>query len=115
MALLAACEQDLTSIGAEVVGGEPFSSGKVVYNVKAFNKKIAAVQTNQLPTYQLGKYKDPIYGLTEAKITSQVQLQATNPTFGIFTQTREDGDTIAIPENETIDSVVVYIHITRMN
>lgn len=106
---LVSCEQDLTSIGAEVIGGEPFKTDKIVYNVSAVNKKIAAVQTNQLPVYQLGVYNDPIYGKTEARITSQVQLQAQNPTFGIYTENDELNDSDKIPENETIDSVVVHL------
>jgi hypothetical protein len=106
---LVSCEQDLTTIGAEVIGGEPFKTDMVVYNVSAFNKKIEAVQTNQLPVYQLGVYNDPIYGKTEANITSQVQLQSANPTFGIYTENDELNDSEKIPENETIDSVVVHI------
>lgn len=106
---LVSCEQDLTTIGAEVIGGEPFKTDMVVYNVSAFNKKIEAVQTNQLPVYQLGVYNDPIYGKTEASITSQVQLQSANPTFGIYTENDELNDSDKIPENETIDSVVVHI------
>jgi len=108
--ILVSCEQDLTTIGAEVIGGEPFKTDKVVYNVTAFNKKIGAVQTNQLPVYQLGVYNDPIYGKTEAQITTQVQLQSPNPTFGSSSQaTEEAGTNGAILENETIDSVVVYL------
>ena len=106
---LVSCEQDLTTIGAEVIGGEPFKTDMVVYNVSAFNKKIEAVQTNQLPVYQLGVYNDPIYGKTEASITSQVQLQSANPTFGIYTENDELNDSEKIAENETIDSVVVHI------
>lgn len=106
---LVSCEQDLTSIGAGVIGGEPFKTDMVIYNVSAVNKKIAAVQTNQLPVYQLGVYNDPIYGNTEARITSQVQLQSQNPTFGIYTENDELNDSDKIPENETIDSVVVYL------
>lgn len=106
---LVSCEQDLTTIGAEVIGGEPFKTDMVVYNVSAFNKKIEAVQTNQLPVYQLGVYNDPIYGKTEASITSQVQLQSANPTFGIYTENDELTDSEKIAENETIDSVVVHI------
>jgi len=107
---LVSCEQELTTIGAEVIGGDPFKTDKIVYNVSAFNKKIRAVQTNKLPVYQLGVYTDPVYGKTEAIITSQVQLQSANPTFGTYTQTNElSGENSAIQENETIDSVVVYI------
>ena len=92
-----------------MIGGEPFTTDKAVYDVFAFNKKIEAVQTNKLPIYQLGVFDDPIYGKTEATITSQVQLVTVNPTFGIYTQDDELNDSDAIFENETIDSVVIYL------
>lgn len=105
--LISSCEQELTTIGEGVIGGEPFTTNKQTYNVFAFNKKIEAVQTNQLPIYQLGVYNDPVYGLTEASITSQVQLNGYNPTFGDLSASNEIND--AINENERIDSVYLYI------
>ncbi|HDZ13812.1 hypothetical protein LCGC14_1130710 [marine sediment metagenome] len=105
--LLVSCEQDLTSIGSGVVGSEPFNTDKAVFDVFATNKKIKAVRTNKLPSYQLGVFSDPVYGKTEATITSQVQLSTINPTFGDKTQAREVSD--GTPENETIESVILYI------
>ncbi|MEO9891498.1 DUF4270 family protein [Aurantibacter sp.] len=109
IALLFSCSEDPTTIGATIVGNTPFTTSKAIYNVKAFNKKVEAVQTNQLPLYQLGVYNDPVYGKTVATINSQVQLSTSNPTFGIYTQETELTNSDAIPENETIDSVVVYL------
>ena len=51
--LLASCEEELDTIGEGVVAGEPFSTGKVEYDVFTYNKGITAVQTNRLPLYQL--------------------------------------------------------------
>ncbi len=104
---LVSCEQDLTTIGAGVIGGEPFTTDKAVFDVFAFNKKIEAVQTNKLPLYQLGVYTDPVYGKTEAKITSQVQLTNYNPTFGDLSAASEISE--AFDEKERIDSVYLYI------
>jgi len=104
---ISSCEQDLTTIGDGVIGGEPFITNKETFSVFAFNKKIEAVQTNQLPIYQLGVFNDPVYGRTEASITSQVQLPANNPTFGNLSAEREIEE--AFSENETIDSVFIYI------
>lgn len=111
---LISCEEDLTTIGAEVIGGEPFTTDKAVFDVFAYNSKIEAVRTNQLPIYQLGVYDDPIYGKTEASITSQLLLTAVDPNFGVFSQEAEDNwendDNIStIPEVETVDSVYLYI------
>lgn len=116
---LISCQNDLTTIGAGVIGGEPFTTDKAVYDVFAFNKNIDAVQTNRLAIYQLGVYNDPIYGKTEAQITSQLVLSQANPNFGIYSQQVEDnadtdGKASTIAENETIKEVYLYIpYLTR--
>jgi hypothetical protein len=111
--VLFSCTEELTTLGATVIGGEPFNTDKATYDVFAFNKKIQAVRTNKLPLYQLGTFNDPIYGKTEARITSQLQLGGSNPVFGLFSQSTEDNPSpdseTQIPENETIDSVYLYI------
>ena len=105
------CEEEFTTIGQGVVGEDTFVTGKTdIFSVTAVNKKIVAVQTNQLPVYQLGIFNDPVYGETEARITSQLQLSANNPTFGAFSQQAEDeGSGTAIQENETVTEVFLYI------
>lgn len=115
LGLLVSCEQDLTTVGSGVVGNEPFTTGKEVYDVFAYNKNIEAVQTNKLPIYQLGTYNDPIYGKTQAFVTSQLFLSAANPSFGNLSQDKEDREGITdesittIQENETIKEVYLYI------
>ena len=88
----ASCEEDLSTLGEGVIGGEPFITDKVVYEAFAYNKKIDAVPTNKLPIYQLGVYNDPIFGKTTASVTTQVSLSGgnTNPIFGNFSQDTED-------------------------
>ncbi|CAM4128893.1 DUF4270 domain-containing protein [Zobellia roscoffensis] len=109
--IFASCEEDLTTVGSGVVGGEPFKNNKAVFDVFAYNRKIKAVSTNKLPIYQLGIYDDPLYGKTEAQVTTQVLLPSGDPTFGVTTQENEDNPSSAtqILENETIDSVYLYI------
>jgi len=76
---------------------------------------LEANQTNKLPLYQVGTFDDPIYGKTEAIITSQIQLPAgANPTFGVFSQLIEDNAdddnrAATIEENETIIEAILYI------
>ncbi|MBT8183967.1 MAG: DUF4270 family protein, partial [Eudoraea sp.] len=119
-----ACEEELTTIGEGVIGGQPFTTDKAVFDVFAFNKKIEAVQTNKLPIYQLGVFNDPFYGRTEARITSQLSLQAVlgaspgNPRFGNYSQSIEndsdtDDDSSTIEENETVTEVILYIPYLR--
>ena len=121
LGILASCEQDLTTVGAGVVGNEPFTTGQETFDVFAFNKNIEAVQTNKLPIYQLGIYNDPIYGKTEASVTSQLFLPANNPTFGSFTQDKENtagtsGAAVAtIQEEETVKEVYLYIPFLTKN
>jgi hypothetical protein len=108
------CEEDLTTIGAEVIGGEPFITDKAIYDVFAYNKKIEAVRTNKLPLYQLGIFNDPVYGNTDARITSQLLLPTTRPAFGVYSQDIEDnwendGLVGTIEENETVTDVFLYI------
>ncbi|SIP96924.1 DUF4270 domain-containing protein [Maribacter ulvicola] len=115
LGLIVSCEQDLTTVGSGVVGNEPFTTGTEVYDVFAYNKNIEAVQTNKLPIYQMGSYDDPVYGKTTASVTSQLFLGSTNPTFGSFTQEKEDragqnGESITtVQENETVKEVYLYI------
>lgn len=115
LGILVSCEQDITTVGAGVVGNEPFTTGQEVYDVFVYNKNIEAVQTNKLPIYQLGTYNDPIFGKTEASVTSQIFLSTLNPTFGILTQEKENragitGEAITvIDEEETVKEAFLYI------
>lgn len=114
MGFLNSCEQDLTTVGAGLVGAEAFTTGKQVYDVFAYNKGIDAVRANRLPIYQLGRYNHPIFGNTEGSVNSQLQLSSYNPAFGAFAQsTEEEADTdesiSTIPENETVKEVFLYI------
>lgn len=104
LVLLSACEEETVTIGDKVIGGDPFTTNKATYDVFAYNKDISAVQTNKLPLYQLGVFNDPVYGITEAQITSQLQLSTTNPVFGSLSAQNETTD-----ENETVTEVILYI------
>ncbi len=114
--LITSCEEELDTLGEGVIAGEPFTTGKVEYDVFAFNKGITAVQTNRLPLYQLGTFNDPIYGKRNASILSQLSLpnRTGNPTFGDLSQSTEDDadtDDVAstIKENETVKEVYLYL------
>ncbi len=109
---LFSCEDELTTVGSGVLGQEPFTTRKASFDVFAFNKKIAAVQTNRLPVYHLGVYNDAVYGKTEAQITSQLRLSTANPTFGSFRPEDEVLDAenaTKLPEEETVTEVYLYI------
>jgi hypothetical protein len=117
---VSSCEEDVTTIGRGVIDQNPFTSDVAVYDVFAYNKNVIAVQTNQLPVYQIGVFNDPVFGRTTASVTTQVSLQGGigNPTFGNYAQSTEDiSDTddvdATIEENERILDVVLYIPYLR--
>ena len=117
LALMAwSCDEELRTIGEGVIGGEPFTTGSLEYDVFFYYKWLVATQTNRLPLYQLGTFNDPIYGSRTARIVTQVAFQGAsgNPTFGQLTQTQEDEadsdeDPNTIQENETVERVFLYI------
>ena len=86
-----------------------------------YNKNLEAVQSNKLPIYQIGTYNDPIYGKTEASITTQLRLTSSKPTFGLFPQETEDNaetddSDSTIEEEETVTSVFLNIpYLTKSN
>ncbi|SDQ09550.1 DUF4270 domain-containing protein [Flagellimonas zhangzhouensis] len=112
---MTSCEDELETIGSGVIDGEPFTTGKIEYDVFAYNKGITAVQTNRLSLYQLGTFNDPVYGRRKASIISQITLpNSSSPTFGGLSQDSEDNaDTdesdSTIDENETVKEVYLYI------
>ena len=113
LAIVLSCEEDITTLGEGVIGGEPFVSDNAVFDVFAFNQKVDAVLSNKLPVYQLGVFQDPVYGRTEAQITTQLQLSTVNPIFGNLSQAVEDNPSAdissQIQENERVQAVYLYI------
>ena len=108
------CDEEITTIGDGVIGDGAFVTGKEVFDVFAYNRDVKAVQVNKLPIYQLGVFKDGVYGDANAQITSQLQLISSNPTFGDQNQETEDlGDSDSeagtFDEEETVTKVVLYI------
>ena len=81
---LSSCEEDFTTIGAEVIGdqiddAELFDAGTVV----TYSRKLLPVQTNGLPAYQLGVNNDPIYGKSNVNLLSQLFMDVSDPNFGV--------------------------------
>ncbi len=106
--LIPSCEEEIATLGRGV-GDENtfFETGTAFFDVSAFNKEITAVNTNQLPLYQLGTFEDPVYGARNAGIVSEVTLIGENPVFGNLTQEEEENENF--DENETIKEVLLYL------
>jgi hypothetical protein len=93
--VLSSCEEDFVTIGADIIGdqvndAELYDAGTVV----SYSKMLLPVQTNRLPSYQLGVYNDPVYGKTTSKLLSQLFMDVQDPSFG---------------NNAKLDSVVLYV------
>lgn len=91
----ASCQEDISTIGSEILGSEP-PSGVLDESQKilAYSKKLNPIQSNRLPAYQLGVYADPVYGKSSVSLLTQLKMPTNDPKFG---------------ENATADSVFVYI------
>ncbi|RAV28279.1 DUF4270 domain-containing protein [Sinomicrobium soli] len=87
------CNDDINTIGTDIIGGGNFETEKVDFEVYAYNRKLAGVQTNGLPLYQLGVYNDPVYGKTEASIISQLGLPSST-VFGTSGDNNEQVKTV---------------------
>lgn len=92
---LISCDDDFSTIGGELVGGQYDALPRYEAGVVAYNRKINAVQTNALSSYLLGVYNDPIYGRQVANVLTQVSLSANNPNFG--NEPRLDSVVMSLP------------------
>lgn len=115
----ASCDKEFSTLGVEVVGEGDFETKKASFDVIAYNRKLQSVRTDALPVYQLGVYDHPVYGRTKASIVSQLSLNSTNPTFGIYNALTElellqenqanSGTNLVDDEMETVTSVYLNI------
>ncbi len=110
---LSACDQEFNDLdGGGVTGGQNFQIKDTVFDVFAFNKRLPSVRTNNLPTYQLGNYTDPIFGRSSAAIAVQLNrppefnLDFTRR-FGDKNQEQEDIDAAFLAANPNVDTVLV--------
>lgn len=92
---IVSCDKDYNTIGGDVIGAENFnySSGQD-FGVHVFNKKMGAVQTNNLPVNQFGCLNNAVFGETEANFVTQLELATVAPVY---------------TSNVAVDSVVLTI------
>ena len=106
------CESEDFTLGESLVSGEPFTLTKQTYAIESVKQlSLDRVQTNKMPLYQLGNYKDPLFGETRASLVSQLQLSLPNPVFGELSALAEiDNDS---DEREKVTKVTLYIPYQR--
>ena len=95
LVLFNACDKDFNIIESDVLGKDnaSFDSSNESLQISAYNKKLEALQINNLASNFLGVFNDPIYGQTVASIITQV-TPATFDSFGT---------------NPTIDEIILNI------
>lgn len=94
LATFTACDKDFVSLDSDISGQNNFEVDDEKYEVIAYNKKLNPIQTNSLPAYLLGYYKDLTYGSTTASVVTQLTPAVFDPKF---------------PEKVRLDSVVLTI------
>ena len=76
-------------------------------------KKIPPFVANNVSNYQLGVLEDNIFGKSEAIFFGQINLETSNPAFGVFRQSDEtngdENNVAVIDEKETISEVFLDI------
>ena len=93
--VLSSCEKDFASFDSGVINSENainFSTNNVEYTLTNRSEKINPVQTNNLPSFLIGTYKHPQYGISSGSFVGQMVPNEYNHDFG---------------DNVVLDSVVL--------
>ncbi|WP_019037031.1 DUF4270 domain-containing protein [Psychroflexus tropicus] len=82
LVLLFSCENDFSEVGTDFINSIESQPTYESENIIAYSEKHNSIRTNGGTNYFLGRYADPVFGLSETKILTQVNLSQTNPSFG---------------------------------
>lgn len=96
------CDQDINTIGSDLVGEEHFDFSSYETQLKAYSVKTNEVQTNNLPINPLGIYNNLFFGTTKSDFIAQVALAQVKPKFG--TNVQIENVTLYIPYFSSIVS-----------
>lgn len=101
--IFASCDKDFNELGTDIVGDNHFGfEVDSTLTVKAYNQKLGAIASNNLPINPLGFYSNPAFGTTQANFVTQVELSSINPVFN-------NTDTTLYEDLPVIDSVILDI------
>ncbi|WP_394758333.1 DUF4270 domain-containing protein [Flavobacterium sp.] len=93
----ASCDKDYNTLGSDIVGNGNFNFTTATPEVKVYNQKIPAIQTNNLPINQLGIYDNPVFGKTKANFVTQLTLATVAPTFNNLPTIVIDSVIVTVP------------------
>ena len=99
-------------MGLNLIDNNAFNTSLEEIPVYVKMRSIPPYVSNTLSTFQLGEYKDNIYGLSKVSFLSQINFEDPNLVFGDYKQSDEDNpeDNISrIQEVETIKNVFLDI------
>jgi len=115
--ILESCEEDFNTIGADIISTGNFNTETAAFDVFASTRSLAAINSGNLSTYQLGRLSSPVFGVTEASIVTQASLAMGNPIFGANRQNQEDEGVAVddIQENERVTSVFLNLPFFTVN
>ena len=91
------CDKELTSFDSDVINSEnaiDFSTGELDYSILSKSEIINPVQSNNLPSFLIGKYNHPQFGNSYANFVGQMVPADYNHDFG---------------DNVELDSVILNI------
>jgi hypothetical protein len=91
LVVLLSCENDYSEVGIDFINSLEVPPPYELENLVAYSEKYTSIQTNGFNDFLLGEYVDPVFGISKAKILTQVSLSQTRPNFGV---------------NPTLDSVI---------
>ncbi len=99
------CQEDFNTIGSDIVGDETLLSQlDNTKTVVAYSRKLAPVQTNNIPVSQLGVFNDETFGKSSISFLTQLQMETPNVVFGD-----------SIGHEIVLDSVMLYIPYYNQN
>ena len=111
--LFTSCNKEFNTIGDNLIDREFFKTSLEEVPVYVKMKKIPPFVANNVSNYQLGVLEDNIFGKSEAIFFGQINLETSNPAFGVFRQSDEtngdENNVAVIDEKETISEVFLDI------
>ena len=97
----ASCDKDYNTLGSDIVGNDDFTTTPDLFDVKAYNQKIPAVQTNNLSVNQLGVMFNDVFGKTKSNYVTQLSLTTVKPTFKNKYSIKIDSVILTVPYYST--------------
>ena len=115
--IIVSCVKDYNTIGTDILKSDTFKTEVEYVPVQIKQKLIPPFKSIGLPSYQLGKIQDGVFGNRDVVFVSQLTLEESDPRFGVTSQEKEetgdDSNIQIIKENEEV--IDAYLDIPFFN